>query len=105
MYSTLPPVKNGKQPLKVTDDICLTTSRDILAAIARDRGPSENLIALGYAGWSAGQLEAEISENSWLTMPADSAIIFHTACEQRASAAAAKLGVDLNLLSGEAGHA
>jgi putative transcriptional regulator len=53
--------------LKITDEIYLTTSRDILAAIAVEEGPEDNLIALGYAGWSAGQLEAEISENSWLT--------------------------------------
>ncbi len=91
--------------LQVTDEICLTTSRDILAAIADDDGPAHNLIALGYAGWSAGQLESEISENSWLTLPADSAIIFDTPCHLRASAAAKQLGVDLNLISGEAGHA
>lgn len=91
--------------LKVTEEIYLTTSRDILAAIAAAEGPPDNLIALGYAGWAAGQLEAEISDNSWLTLPADSAIIFDTPCHQRAFAAAAQLGVDLNLISGEAGHA
>lgn len=91
--------------LKITDEIYLTTSRDILAAIAVEEGPEDNLIALGYAGWSAGQLEAEISENSWLTLPADSAIIFETPYHRRAVAAAAKLGVDMNLISGEAGHA
>ena len=91
--------------LAVTGDISLTTSRDILAAIAAGDGPNHSLIALGYAGWGAGQLESEISENSWLTLPADSAIIFDTPCHLRASAAAAKLGVDMNLISGEAGHA
>ncbi|MEP5765787.1 MAG: YqgE/AlgH family protein [Halieaceae bacterium] len=91
--------------LSVTEDICLTTSRDILVSISRDQGPPDNLIALGYAGWSAGQLESEISDNSWLTLPADSAIIFDTPCHLRMSAAAAQLGVDLNLISGEAGHA
>ena len=91
--------------MQVTDEICLTTSRDILVAIADDHGPRDNLIALGYAAWGAGQLESEISDNSWLTLPADSAIIFDTPCHLRVSAAAAKLGVDLNLISGEAGHA
>ena len=100
-----PTEQEWESSLRVTDEITLTTSRDILAAIARHRGPSESLIALGYAGWSAGQLEAEISDNSWLTLPADSAIIFDVPYQQRAQAAASQLGVDLNLISGEAGHA
>ena len=91
--------------LQVTDEITLTTSRDILVAMADAQGPEDSLIALGYAGWSAGQLEAEIADNSWLTLPADSGIIFDTPYHLRASAAAAKLGVDMNLISGEAGHA
>ena len=91
--------------LKVTDEITLTTSRDILRAIARDKGPSEHLIALGYAGWSAGQLEHELAENSWLTLPANSDVIFSTPADQRLGAAAALLGIDMNLISGEAGHA
>lgn len=91
--------------LRVTDEITLTTSRDILRAIAAGSGPREHLIALGYAGWSAGQLEQELAENSWLTLPADSDIIFNTPAEQRVSAAAAQLGIDMNLISGEAGHA
>ncbi len=65
----------------------------------------KNLIALGYAGWAAGQLEQELSENSWLTLPADSDIIFATPAERRLDAAAALLGIDINLISGEAGHA
>ena len=76
-----------------------------MAAIANEEGPEHNLIALGYAGWSAGQLESEISDNSWLTLPADSAIIFDTPCHLRATDAAKQLGIDLNLISGEAGHA
>ena len=91
--------------LNVTEEISLTTSRDILVSIADDEGPEDSLIALGYAGWGAGQLELELSENSWLTLPADSAIIFDTPYHLRISAAAALLGVDLNLISGEAGHA
>lgn len=91
--------------LKVTEEITLTTSRDILRAIAHGNGPREHLIALGYAGWSAGQLEQELAENSWLTLPADSEIIFSTPAELRLSKAAAQLGIDMNLISGEAGHA
>jgi putative transcriptional regulator len=91
--------------IKVTDEITLTTSRDVLRAIANGTGPEEHLIALGYAGWSPGQLEQELAQNSWLTLPADSDIIFATPCEQRLSAAAAQLGIDMNLISGQAGHA
>ena len=78
---------------------------DVLRAIANGTGPEEHLIALGYAGWSPGQLEQELAQNSWLTLPADSDIIFATPCEQRLSAAAAQLGIDMNLISGQAGHA
>ena len=67
--------------------------------------PQEHLIALGYAGWSAGQLEQELAENSWLTLPADSDIIFSTPSRARLGAAAAQLGIDMNLISGQAGHA
>ena len=91
--------------IKVTEDITLTTSRDVLRAIANGSGPEEHLIALGYAGWSPGQLEQELAQNSWLTLPADSDIIFATPCEQRLGAAAAQLGIDMNLISGQAGHA
>lgn len=91
--------------LRVTDDIHLTTSQDVLKAIASGRGPDEFVIALGYAGWSAGQLEEEIASNSWLTMPADRRIIFATPIEQRVAAAAAALGIDMNLMTTQAGHA
>ncbi|MCB1676876.1 MAG: YqgE/AlgH family protein [Halioglobus sp.] len=91
--------------LKVTPEITLTTSRDILRAIAGGSGPPDHLIALGYAGWSAGQLEQELADNSWLSMPADSDIIFATPAERRLGAAAATLGIDMNLISGSAGHA
>ena len=91
--------------LKVTEEITLTTSRDILRAIAREEGPEEHLIALGYAGWSAGQLEQELTENSWLTLPANSDIIFSTPATDRLGAAAALLGIDMNLISVQAGHA
>jgi len=91
--------------LKVTPEITLTTSCDILRAIAHGDGPGEHLIALGYAGWAAGQLEQELTDNSWLTLPASSDIIFKTAPQLRLGAAAALLGIDMNLISGEAGHA
>lgn len=91
--------------LKVTPEITLTTSRDILRSIAEGSGPAEHLIALGYAGWAAGQLEQELAENSWLTMPADSDIIFATDTEHRLARAAAQLGIDMNLISSDAGHA
>jgi putative transcriptional regulator len=90
--------------LKISKSVALTTSKDILAAIAHDEGPSESLVALGYAGWGAGQLEDELTQNAWLITPADSDIIFNTPVEQRAKAAAAKLGVDLALIAPQ-GHA
>jgi putative transcriptional regulator len=91
--------------LQVSDSICLTSSQDILNAIAHDEGPSQSLVALGYAGWGAGQLEEELAENAWLTVAADDDIIFNTPIAQRASSAASMLGIDLSLISSEAGHA
>jgi len=91
--------------LPITPDISITTSRDVLEAIATGRGPQQSLIALGYAGWAGGQLEEEMSANSWLSGPADDDIIFRLPDDARWLAAAQLLGVDLNLLSGEAGHA
>lgn len=85
--------------------LAVSTSRDILAAMAKGEGPARALLALGYAGWTAGQLEAEIAENSWLTVPADQAIIFDTPLESRWRAAAQSLGVDLSRLADGAGHA
>lgn len=91
--------------LKVTDFISVTTSRDILDAIARNEGPDEVVIALGYAGWAAGQLENEILENAWLSCPANEDILFHTPAEQCWEKAANLMGVDLSLLSNDTGHA
>ena len=91
--------------LRVTDELAVATSRDILAAMARGEGPSQTLVALGYAGWGAGQLEREIADNAWLSGPADLRILFELPSEQRWSAAAASLGVDLTRLSTQAGHA
>ena len=91
--------------LQITPGINVTTSRDILEAIAACEGPAESLVALGYAGWGSGQLEAELTANAWLSGPADTQIIFKLPVEERWQAAATLLGVDLNLLSGDAGHA
>jgi len=98
-------VRRWDSTLKVTDDVSVTTSRDILEAMARGEGPAKSLIALGYAGWGAGQLEQEMLENAWLTVPAEKAILFDLPPTQRWEAAARLLGVDLSLLSGDTGHA
>jgi putative transcriptional regulator len=97
--------KQWEATIAISADISLTTSRDILDAFARDEGPSAALVALGYAGWSAGQLEEEIADNAWLTAPADSAILFDTPISKRLDAAVAKLGIDLSMLAPGAGHA
>lgn len=91
--------------LKVVDDLYITTSRDVLAAIGRGEGPTEYLVALGYAGWGAGQLEQEILLNSWLNTPADASILFDTTPRHRWQAATRLIGVDVTQLSGFAGHA
>jgi putative transcriptional regulator len=92
---------------QVTDDVCLTTSIDILEDIASGTGTGtpDALIALGYAGWGAGQLEQEISDNAWLSCPASLDILFRVPPEQRLQAAAASLGINLDLLTAQAGHA
>lgn len=89
----------------VADNIFVTTSQDILGAIAAGDGPDQALLALGYAGWGAGQLEEEISANAWLSVPADPGIIFSTPFEKRWRQAAGLLGIDIATLSSEAGHA
>lgn len=99
------PAGQWESTLRVSDVIGITTSRDILQAVAEGRGPDRMLIALGYAGWGPGQLEREMVENAWLSGPADPSILFHTPHDERWAAAAALLGVDLGLLSGDAGHA
>ncbi len=91
--------------LQITPQICLTASRDIVSAIASNQGPTGAQFALGYAGWSPGQLEDEISANSWLTVPAEERIIFEVPVHERRAAVAGQLGIDLNLISGVAGHA
>jgi putative transcriptional regulator len=99
------PVGNWSASLPVTEQIALTTSKDILEAIAQRGGPMRYLVALGYAGWGPGQLEEEIAANAWLSGPATLALLFDTPVERRWQEAAALLGVDLGLLSSETGHA
>lgn len=97
--------KAWKSTLPVTERVSLTTSRDLLEAMALGEGPESPLITLGYAGWAAGQLEQEILDNAWLSVPADESILFDLPFEERWKAAAGGLGIDLDLLSSEAGHA
>ncbi len=99
------PIGDWESTLPVSDTLGLSTSQDILRAIAEDRGPDNWLVTLGYAGWGPGQLEQELSNNARLNGPADNNIVFRLPQEQRWQAAATKLGVDLNTLSGDTGHA
>lgn len=97
--------KKWQSTTEVNDTIALTTSPDILQAIARNEGPNHKLIALGYANWEQGQLEKEMSENAWLYAPANIDILFHMSIEYRWKAAAALMGVDVDRLSNDIGHA
>lgn len=99
------PESRWDSTLAIADDVMLTASRDIIEAIASGKGPEKSLVILGYAGWSPQQLEEEIANNSWLTLPAESRIIFDTPIEQRWNSVAQSLGIDLNLISSTAGHA
>jgi putative transcriptional regulator len=88
----------------VTADISICTSKTILQDIAAGNGPDNYLVALGCAGWDAGQLEREISANTWLTIPADTDLIFSQDYAAKADAAASLLGIDLQQISPDAGH-
>lgn len=91
--------------LAIESGICLTATIDILKAIATGKGPDKALLALGYAGWSPGQLESEIQANGWLSCPADPDIVFSADLETKYARAMAKLGVNLSHLVNDAGHA
>lgn len=91
--------------LTITDGFALTATIDILRAIADGEGPRSSLLALGYAGWGPGQLETEIQQNGWLTVPADPTLVFDGDLEAKWTRALAKLGVQPSALSGDAGHA
>jgi len=99
------PNTNWESTIRVTEDIGVSTSRDILEAISSGKGPRDTLVALGYAGWGAGQLEQEMAQNAWLSGPAAGEIIFRTAPDKRWQEAAAQVGVDLSILSNDVGHA
>jgi putative transcriptional regulator len=91
--------------LQVSDAIHVTTSRDVLRAIARGEGPDDAFLVLGYAGWEGGQLEEEIRANAWITAPVDAKVVFEVPFEQRWNAAAGLLGVDLSRISPTGGNA
>ncbi|MFC5385267.1 YqgE/AlgH family protein [Aquamicrobium segne] len=91
--------------LSVADNICLTATVDILRAISNGRGPSRALMALGYSGWDAGQLESEIAQNGWLTCPATSELLFDMDIESKYERILAAIGIDIAHLSASAGHA
>jgi putative transcriptional regulator len=91
--------------LLVDDKVALTATVDVLKAIAEGSGPSNRLLALGYAGWSAGQLDAEIRENVWLNVPADDELLFGADLDHKWENAIHKLGIDFASLSGDVGHA
>lgn len=100
------PLGAWQSTLAVNDNIGLTTSRDILQTVGRGELPPEGLlVTLGYAGWEAGQLERELSENSWLTVEATTEVLFAMPPERRLEAALGSLGVNLAMLSDQAGHA
>lgn len=91
--------------LSLTPEIMVTTSKDILSALGNDKGPDKAIITLGYAGWTAGQLEQELQDNAWLTVEADTDILFNTPIHKRWESAVKKLGVDVWQLTPDSGHA
>jgi putative transcriptional regulator len=99
------PVGKWSSTLPVLDRLGLTTSRDILEAVSHGAGPARMLLALGYSGWAAGQLEHELQQNAWLTVAAQDSIIFDVPAEERLPAAMELLGVSYATLADEAGHA
>jgi len=99
------PLGNWQSTLAISGDLGLTTSKDVLEALGRGQGPKDVFISLGYAGWSAGQLEQEIAQNAWLTVAADPDVLFETPAEARLPAAMKLLGIDFSRLSEDVGHA
>src|SRR5450631_1085871 len=91
--------------LQIPGGLAMTTSKDVLEALANGAGPKKILVTLGYSGWGAGQLEDEMSRNGWINVGAEPGIIFDTPVEQRYDKALSLLGIDPNMLSQEAGHA
>lgn len=99
------PVGDWRSSVVTSNDIAVTTSQDVLEAIAEKKGPENYIISLGYSNWQAGQLEAEIASNYWLCCPVNKDILFHTPFTERWVATAASIGVDVNKLSTDTGHA
>ena len=99
------PLGEWQSTLAVSPEIGLTTSKDILQAVARGEGPGKLLVTLGYAGWAPGQLEHELAQNAWLTVKANPEVIFDIPAEERLPAAMQLLGIDFASLSEQAGHA
>ncbi|MBM6578909.1 YqgE/AlgH family protein [Microvirga sp. BT689] len=95
----------AQSTLPIDDSICLTATIDILRAIAAGHGPENAVLALGYAGWGAGQLELEMQANGWLNTPADAELVFNTAADLRYEMALRSIGIEPAMLSMEAGHA
>ena len=91
--------------LRIGDSFCLTATVEILKAMARNKGPRRSILALGYAGWSAGQLEREIQANGWLNCPADADLVFDTELEDKYDGALSRIGVNRAHLVNDAGHA
>jgi putative transcriptional regulator len=90
--------------IPVSEDICLTATVDIIRAMSRGKGPAKAALMLGYAGWGAGQIEAEIASNGWLSCPADEALIFETSLDDKYNRALALMGINPAMLSMQAGH-
>jgi putative transcriptional regulator len=99
------PLGKWGSSLVVADEVAMTTSKDILIALGAGDGPEDVIVTMGYAGWSPGQLEEEIAANAWLTVPADTAVLFRTPIEERFHAAIALLGIKPHQLAMMAGHA
>lgn len=99
------PVGKWQSTLAVNQDVGLTSSRDVLQAVARDGQPREIMVTLGYSGWGAGQIEHELAQNAWLTVPADPHILFELPYEDRLPSAMEILGIDFKNLAAKAGHA
>lgn len=95
----------AQSTLPIDDSVCLTATVDILRAIARGNGPENAVLALGYAGWGAGQLELEMQSNGWLNCPADAELIFKTSVDTRYEMALRRIGIEPAMLSMQAGHA
>ncbi|MEX1081197.1 MAG: YqgE/AlgH family protein [Halofilum sp. (in: g-proteobacteria)] len=99
------PMGNWEGTLQLSENLAVTTSRDILEAMAQGAGPDQALVTLGYSGWGAGQLDEEMVHNAWLTCPADMDILFDMPAEERLATAATRMGIDLSLMSTDPGHA